>query len=146
MDCVVADAVAVEPVSTPKFPANREKNREFCKIAASRAADTINNAIITELSVQIPYSAEQGIILTEHGFLVREQGILSTGVGNIIRYPQFYQWQSLSKWFDFATRNHIGTSLTFSRRDRTRSYAADRLDQQWAATGPAAHSERQAGR
>jgi site-specific DNA recombinase len=28
-DCVVADAVAVEPVSTPKFPTNREINREF---------------------------------------------------------------------------------------------------------------------
>jgi hypothetical protein len=26
---MVADAVAFEPVSTPKFPANREKNREF---------------------------------------------------------------------------------------------------------------------
>jgi hypothetical protein len=25
----VADAVAVEPVSAPRFPANREKNREF---------------------------------------------------------------------------------------------------------------------
>ena len=28
-DCVVADAVAVEPVSTAKFPANREKNRDY---------------------------------------------------------------------------------------------------------------------
>ena len=27
--CVVADAVTYEPVSTAKFPANREKNREF---------------------------------------------------------------------------------------------------------------------
>jgi hypothetical protein len=26
---MVADAVAFEPVSTLKFPANREKNREF---------------------------------------------------------------------------------------------------------------------
>ena len=29
-ECVVADAVAIEPVSAPQFPANREKNREFC--------------------------------------------------------------------------------------------------------------------
>jgi len=29
---VAADAVAVEPVSTPKFPANREINREFRRI------------------------------------------------------------------------------------------------------------------
>ena len=26
---LVADAVVVEPVSTPQFPANREKNRDF---------------------------------------------------------------------------------------------------------------------
>jgi|SRR6516165_9461726 len=30
-DCVVADAVAVEPVSGLKFPANREFNRVFYK-------------------------------------------------------------------------------------------------------------------
>jgi hypothetical protein len=28
-ECVVADAVMVEPVSTAKFPANREKSRDF---------------------------------------------------------------------------------------------------------------------
>ena len=32
-DCVVADAVQVEPVSTPNFPANREINREFRQIS-----------------------------------------------------------------------------------------------------------------
>jgi hypothetical protein len=31
-DCVVADAVAVEPVSASYFPANREINREFWQI------------------------------------------------------------------------------------------------------------------
>jgi hypothetical protein len=30
-DCVVADTVAVEPVSQVEFPANREINREFCQ-------------------------------------------------------------------------------------------------------------------
>jgi hypothetical protein len=42
-DCVVADAVQVEPVSTLKFPANREINREFRQIPARGAtliADT----------------------------------------------------------------------------------------------------------
>jgi hypothetical protein len=29
LKALVADAVAVELVSTPEFPANREKNREF---------------------------------------------------------------------------------------------------------------------
>jgi hypothetical protein len=32
----VADAVAVEPVSTPKFPANREKNRDFFNFGPDR--------------------------------------------------------------------------------------------------------------
>jgi hypothetical protein len=31
---LVADAVQVEPVSTAKFPANREKNREFYRIVS----------------------------------------------------------------------------------------------------------------
>ena len=75
--CVVADAVTVEPVSTAEFPANREKNREFCKIATSGAATTANNTVVTGLPVQIPYSTEQGIILAEHGILAQEQGILS---------------------------------------------------------------------
>jgi len=38
-DCVVADAVAVEPVSTPKFPANREINREFFNFGLDRGSD-----------------------------------------------------------------------------------------------------------
>ena len=45
--CVVADAVPVEPVSTLKFPANREINREFCQIGPLGAilkADTRANS------------------------------------------------------------------------------------------------------
>jgi hypothetical protein len=34
-DCVVADPVAIEPVSTRKFPANREFSREFFEQRAS---------------------------------------------------------------------------------------------------------------
>ena len=30
-NCVVADAVQLEPVSAAEFPANREKNREFSR-------------------------------------------------------------------------------------------------------------------
>jgi hypothetical protein len=33
---VVVDAALIEPVSNPKFPANREKNREFLQNPASR--------------------------------------------------------------------------------------------------------------
>ena len=32
LNCVVVDAVVVGPVSTPQFPANREKNRDLCEI------------------------------------------------------------------------------------------------------------------
>ena len=59
----LADAVIVEPISTLQFPAIREKNREFNKIRTSGAAEIVNNAVVTGLSVLIPYSAEQGIIL-----------------------------------------------------------------------------------
>jgi hypothetical protein len=73
---VVADAVQVEPVSTAKFPTNREKNREFCRIAVSIASETINNGLVTK---------EQGIILAEQGILAREQGILSAKIEIIAR-------------------------------------------------------------
>ena len=75
---VVADAVEVEPVSAAKFPANREKNREFRKIVASRAPEIRNSGLGTGLLTQIPYSTEQGIILAEQEILTREQGILLT--------------------------------------------------------------------
>ena len=75
---MVADAVQVEPVSAAKFPANREKNREFRKIVASRAPEIRNSGLGTGLLTQIPYSTEQGIILAEQGILTREQGILLT--------------------------------------------------------------------
>jgi hypothetical protein len=57
---LVADAVQVETVSTTKFPANREKNREFCKIVASEAAEIPNSGLVTGRCSQIPYSTEQG--------------------------------------------------------------------------------------
>jgi hypothetical protein len=72
---VVADAVHIEPVSGPKFPANREKNREFCETAPSGAAETVNNAAVTGLPILIPYLMEQGIIFAKQGNLVQEQGI-----------------------------------------------------------------------
>jgi hypothetical protein len=89
---MVADAVLVEPVSAPKFPANREIIREFRQIRLLRAilhADTRANS---KASSKIPYSAEQGIISAEQGILVQEQGIfpakseIITGSG--FRYTQ----------------------------------------------------------
>ena len=73
-DCVVADAVQVEPVSTAEFPANREKNREFCRNGMSGASATVNNGVVIGLSTRIPYSTEQGIILAEQGKLGARTG------------------------------------------------------------------------
>jgi hypothetical protein len=74
-DCVVADAVLVEPVSKREFPANREINREFRQIPARGAiliADTRTNS---DACSKIPYLAEQGIFAKEQGICTREQGI-----------------------------------------------------------------------
>ena len=72
---MVADAVAVEPVSTPKFPANREKNREFHQIRALGAILKADTRANSEACSEIPYATEQGIISAEQGILVQEQGI-----------------------------------------------------------------------
>ena len=72
---MAADAVAFEPVSTPKFPANREKNREFRQIrplCEILKADTRANS---KASSEIPYATEQGIISAEQGIQIQEQGI-----------------------------------------------------------------------
>jgi hypothetical protein len=64
---VVADAVDVEPVSSPEFPANREINREFRQIRLLGAilhADTRANS---EACSEIPYATEQGIFAKEQG-------------------------------------------------------------------------------
>ena len=79
---MVVDAVTYEPVSTPKFPANREKNREFRQIrplCAILKADTRANS---KASSEIPYSGEQGIISAEQGILVQEQGIFPGQIRN----------------------------------------------------------------
>ncbi|MGC1623208.1 MAG: hypothetical protein WA759_10480 [Pseudolabrys sp.] len=71
----MVDAVTYEPVSTPKFPANREKNREFRQIrplCEILKADTRANS---EACREIPYAKEHGIISAEQGILVQEQGI-----------------------------------------------------------------------
>ena len=60
--------------ATLKFPASREKNREFSQIRALGTilkADTRANSKATS---EIPYATEQGIISAEQGILVQEQG------------------------------------------------------------------------
>ena len=87
---MAADAVLVEPVSTLLFPANREKNREFCKIAQFETPETANSAAVTWLPARIPYSSEQGIILVEQGTPTREQGFFPAGI-EIITGRDFLQ-------------------------------------------------------
>jgi hypothetical protein len=65
MDCVVADAVVVEPVSAPKFPANREINREFFDFGLARGSEVAICPMIHWTWSKIPYSTEQGILLSQ---------------------------------------------------------------------------------
>ena len=78
---VAADAVGFEPVSTAKFPANREKNREFCDfwsesgiLAPSQRANSIGYR-------EIPCATEQGIFPAEQGNNFKEQGFSSAKKG-----------------------------------------------------------------
>jgi hypothetical protein len=79
----LADAVAVKPVSNLKFPANRLKNREFCKVVASGAPETINITVVKGPSVRIPDSTEQEIISAKQGSLGQEQIKLPANIGII---------------------------------------------------------------
>jgi hypothetical protein len=67
--------VDVEPVSSPKFPANRENNREFCIIGASEAPEVVNNGVVIGLPMRIHYSTEPGIILEEQGIWTAPSGV-----------------------------------------------------------------------
>src|SRR5450759_5309920 len=74
---VAADAVVVEPVSAPKFPANREINREFFDFGLARGSEVAICPMIHWTWSKIPYSTEQGIFVKEQGIFTREQGILT---------------------------------------------------------------------
>ena len=74
-DWVVADAVPVEPVSTVKFPANREINREFFYFGRERRSEVVIRPMIQRTWSEIPYSTEQGIFVKEQGICTQEQGI-----------------------------------------------------------------------
>jgi hypothetical protein len=66
---MVADAVQVEPVSTPEFPANREINREFRRIRLLGAILKADMPANSDACGKIPYSTEQGIFAKEQGIL-----------------------------------------------------------------------------
>src|SRR6185312_2164917 len=60
-ECVVADAVAIKPVSTTEFPAIREKNREFIDSGVIFGPERSKNPLKPGLRSHIPYALEQGI-------------------------------------------------------------------------------------
>ena len=88
-NCVVADAVLVEPVSNAEFPANREINREFRQIRSLRCdfeADTrANSAACSE----IPCATEQGIISKEQGICTQRTGNLNQPSSDFERFGEF---------------------------------------------------------
>ena len=49
------------PSPHPKFPANREKNREYCNFGATSRNKRPRCPMISRLSARIPYAKEQGI-------------------------------------------------------------------------------------
>ena len=57
---MVANAVAIEPVSGPKFPANREINREFCRIRPHEAIFAPAQAANSMPCREIPYANGTG--------------------------------------------------------------------------------------
>src|SRR5262249_52932451 len=59
--CLADDAVSCERTSLhTKFPANREINREFCRIWPSTAISASNQRANSKACSQIPYATEQG--------------------------------------------------------------------------------------
>jgi hypothetical protein len=74
-DCVVADAVAVEPVSAWKFPPNREKYREFCSNERNSRAVAIKKSRQVGTLDEIPCATEQGILGDVTGKHFRKLGI-----------------------------------------------------------------------
>ena len=65
----------VEPVSTIKFPANRENNREFLDFGPFSAILVSNRRANSMACKKIPYTTEQGLFLAEQRIVAEEQGI-----------------------------------------------------------------------
>ena len=67
-------AVGCELVSASKFPANRENNREFCRIRPSVAIFVANEPAASIAYNGIPYATEQGISKRVSGKIFQETG------------------------------------------------------------------------
>jgi hypothetical protein len=64
-DCVVADAVEIEPVSTADYPDIRKSTGYLCLFAGNWAANRVRNAQSIGTTSAIPYERKQRIFL--HG-------------------------------------------------------------------------------
>src|SRR5262249_11158586 len=73
-ECVVVVAVGCELVSASKFPANRENNREFCRMRPSVAIFVLNEPAASIAYNGIPYATEQGISKRVSGKIFQETG------------------------------------------------------------------------
>jgi hypothetical protein len=60
-----------------KFPANREKNREFRGNRPPEAILAPNRPPNSVVYSKIPYATEQGIIWCEQGIFYKEQGVFT---------------------------------------------------------------------
>ena len=99
---MVADAVTCEPVSTAKFPANREKNSEFCKIPPSGAPEAANSGVVTGV-----FDANSLLNGTENYF--GGTGKLGVGTGNFIDAKR--KRGMLSAGIPFDTRERMNERL-----------------------------------
>lgn len=78
----LAEVVVSRELFSAKFPANREKYREFCHFGPYlRKIGWINGNISMGYG-GIPYSKEQGIFSTDQGSFWRDQGIYRTDQGS----------------------------------------------------------------
>ena len=69
------DAVQIGPVSNPKFPANRENNREIRRYSACTRPATGCIWANSKTYERFPYSRYQGIVFDEQGSKIEVTGI-----------------------------------------------------------------------
>ena len=79
------DAVHYEPVSATKFPANREINREFCRIRPSIAIFASDQRADSIAYSRIPYATEQGILAAITGNFFGITGNLIVRAGKALK-------------------------------------------------------------
>ena len=110
---MVADAVAVEPVSGRQFPANREIYREFECFGALAGSSCCNHAIPMVCS-KIPYGVEQRIFLSRTRKLELPNRECR---GRLARLGEFYLVFGVELWRGLRfTEFELVRSLPFARR------------------------------